>query len=215
MSVRTRRASLCCVAGIALALVAGGCGTQTSVTRVWSAPLPAPAMNKVLVFGARMDAAHRRDVEDALVSELRRRGVAASPSYQLFQGDPPERDKARAIVKDAGIDGLLVASLRDAAEKTRYVAGSYHSGSDATYGQFWSSYYGPQWTSWGPGYVVTEPVVRFDTTLWDTRAGDQLVWAATTESSNPSAGKGFARSLTKGVIPSLEKAGHIPKKPKD
>ena len=97
-------------AGAALAIVLGvGCGgAQTSVTQVWQAPLPATApMKSMLVFGARMDEASRRSLEDRFVAELGKHGVRALSSYAVFPGAPPDQEKARAKVNELGLEGIL------------------------------------------------------------------------------------------------------------
>lgn len=215
MALSTRRHALRLHAAPALALavllalpiVASCAGPATSVTQVWQAPWSPPPMKKVIVFGARMDEANRRALEDALVSDFARRGVTAMPSYVLFPGEPPDRDKAREAVKTAGFDGILVATLKSVREKQSYVPGSYGGG-------FWASYYGSGWSYYSPGYVVTDEVVTFETTLWDTRAEDKLVWAMSTATTNPSSGREFVKSLTTAVIEGLEKSRFTPPEPR-
>jgi hypothetical protein len=191
------------VFALLFAVVASCSGPKTSVTQVWQATVSPAPMKRVLVFAAKMDEANRRALEDSLVAELAKHDVAARPSYELFPGEPPEPDKAREAVKNAGFDGILVAHLKSVREKQTYVSGAYG-------GPFWTSYYGSGWGSYSPGYVVTDEVVRFETTLWDTRADDKLAWAMSSETTNPSAGRDFVRSLTKAVIGGLEKARVIP-----
>ena len=189
MSLSTRRHVLCGVGSLAIAFVAGCGGPSTSVTQVWNAPLAAPPMRKIVVFAARTDEANRRALEDKLVAELAKRGVAA--------------------VQGRGFDGILVATLKNVRERLSYVPGTYSGG-------FWNDYYyGPGWTSWSPGYVRTDEIVNFETTLWDARAEDKLVWAALTKTVNPSSGRDFVKSLTDAVLPPLEKAGRIPPKPEE
>lgn len=208
MSFDPRRHALLSVVALAFVLIAGcGGGPKTSVTQVWKGEVAAPPLKSILVFGARMDEANRRVVEDAMVAELRRRQIAARPSYELFPGALPDRDKARDAVKAAGIEGVLVATLRNVREQSTVMPSTYYGGTG-----LWSSYYGgPAWGYWDPGYVVTDRLVSFETTLWSERTGDQLLWAAMTETKNPSAGKEFANSLTKAVIASLENEGLVPK----
>ena len=209
MALRSRTfMAVVVVAGAgALALVAGeGCRPNTSVTQIWRSPLARAPMTKLIVFGAKMDEANRRALEDGFVAELAKRGVGALPSYSVFPGDPPEHEKAQAIVAENGFDGILVATLRSVRESQRYVPG--HAG------PFWSGYYGPGWgyAYSTPGYLVTDKTVTCETTLWDTRAQDQLVWAGLTETDNPGNGSGFVSSLTRAVLGHLDGAGFVPPK---
>jgi hypothetical protein len=196
------------VIGCSIAALLAGCGgAQTSVTEVWKAPIAAAPMKNMIVFGAHLDEANRRALEDAYVAALSEHGVAAKPSYTMFPGEPPPRDQAREAVKNAGFDGILVSRLRSVREKQTYVPGYREDG-------FWGGYYGPGWGYWSPGYVVTDEIVNFDTTLWDTRSGDQLVFALTTKTTNPSSGTDFVQSLTKTVIKALEAQNLLPTPPK-
>jgi hypothetical protein len=202
MLVRRRHALGCGMAALALGLVAG-CGAETSVTQLWNARIPAAPVKTLIVFGAHMDEANRRSLEDAYVAELSKHAVLAKPSYAFFPaGEAPARDDARQAVKAAGFDGILVSKMRSVRETQSYVPG-YAGG-------FWYGYYGPSWTSWSPGYVFTDRIVDFDTTLWDTRSGDELVFAVTTETSNPSSNQSFIHSLTKTVLSSLDEKRLIP-----
>jgi hypothetical protein len=161
-------------------------------------------MRNVLVFAARADEATRRTIEDTFAAELAERNVRAIPSHAVFPGNPPDQETARQKVKQAGFDGILVVNQKDRREKTTYVPGTYSGG-------FWSGYYGVYGSSWGsPGYFDTEDIVTFETTLWDTRAEDKLVWAALAETTNPSSGKAFVESLTNAVMPRLERSHFIP-----
>ncbi len=204
MVVDTRRNMLRGLAAVAVALCVGCSGARTSVTQIWQAPAPSTApMKSAIVFGARMDEANRRALEDALVAELAKHDVRATPSYAVFPGPPPQPDKAREKVKELGFEGILVMSLKDVSERSTYVP-SYS-------GSFWSAYYGPGWWG-GPGYVVSDEIVTFESTLWDPRAEDKLVWAALTKTTNPSIGKSYIGSLVKAVVPKLTDARLIPAK---
>lgn len=204
MALVTRRMVLRGAAAVTVALAAGCSGVRTSVTQVWQAPVPVAApMKSMIVFGARMDEANRRSLEDAFVAELAKRGVHAMPSYTVFPGAPPDQEKARAKVNELGLEGILVMTLKNVSERSTYVP-SYS-------GSFWSAYYGPGWWG-GPGYVMTDEIVTFESTLWDARAEDKLVWAALTKTTNPSSGKSYVGSLVKAVIPKLEGTHFIPPK---
>ena len=199
MHLTRRHALASWIAAVASVLLAA-CGSsgKTSVTQMWKAPISAPAVSSVIVIAANLDEASRRALEDAYVATLATHGVTARQSYTLFPGEPPPQEQARETVKNAGFDGILVSRLRKAREKQTYVPGDYEGG-------FWDGYYGSGFGMWSPGYVVTDEVVSFDTTLWDTRKGDQLVFALTTETTNPAAHKNFIPSLTSSVASALQK----------
>ena len=187
--------------GASFGASSAGCGgeTPTSVTQLWKAPVAAAPLKTVIVFAAQIDEANRRSLEDSYAEALRRRGLTATPSYTIFPGEPP----ARQAVKAAGFDGILVSMMRSFREPPTYVPGWYEGG-------FWHSYYGPGWDYWSPGYVISDPIVSFDTTLWDTRIDDQLVFAITTETNNPTSSMDFVESLPTTVGSALDKQRLIP-----
>lgn len=202
-----RSRSIGAITMLAIALAASCSSTKTSVTQVWQAPLPVPqAMRNVIVFGVRTDEATRRTLEDRFAAELAKHGLRAVPSYQVFTGALPDQEKARQRVKELGFEGALVADLKDVRERQTFVPGSYSGG-------FWTGYYGTGWGYGSPGYVVTDEIVTFETTLWDLRQEDKLVWAALTKTTNPASGPKFVKSLTNAVLPKLQSSGQIPPEP--
>jgi hypothetical protein len=158
----------------------------------------------MIVFAARMDEANRRVLEDDFVVRLVEQGVAARRSYEIFPKELPVAAEAREVVEKHGFEGILVATLKDRRQRQIHVPG-YGGG-------FWGGAYGygPGWSAPTPGYVQTEEQVTFETTVWDLRGQDRLVWAALTTTSNPSAGPEFVESVTKTVIPQAAAAGLVP-----
>lgn len=176
--------------------------TKTSVAQLWSAPITSSPMRKMIVMAARMDEASRRSLEDSVATELRNHGVEALVSYQLFPEKLPERDRAQAMVRSTGADGILTLEFSDVAQHVTYRPG----GSET---QFWDGYFASGYGYPG-GYVFTDEIVNLETTLWDARKGDTVVWAAMTRTTNPSSGPNFVKSVSGKVVPSLAKEGFIP-----
>jgi hypothetical protein len=105
-------------------------------------------------------------------------------------------------VQQAGFEGALVSTLKGVNEKPMFVEGAAPG--------FWDGYYGPAWGSaYGPGYVVTEPVVQFESSLWSLQGDSRMIWSALTQTENPTSAKNFVSSLTNDVVPALTKAGLI------
>jgi hypothetical protein len=204
---RARRvlAVLAVVAATGLA----ACATQTSVTQLWSAPVPAsrPPMRRIVVMATQMDEANRRVLEDAFTAELTKHGVQGIPSYTLFPDKLPEREQAKQVLQGVGADGILTANLKGIRERLSYAPGYYT-------GEFWGGYYGAAY-GYSGGYVYTDQIVNVETDLWDSRAANQTVWAALTQTTNPSSGADFVNSVTKKVIPTLAAAHWIPPAPKE
>jgi hypothetical protein len=180
----------------ALALVCGACTTEpTQVTDVWKDPSYAGPMKNIVVFGAKLNETNRHTLEDGFVSALAGRSVRATQSYKVLPNPLPSREAARSMLKQASFDGVLVATLKGVKDEVTVVGGT----------GLWDGYYG---STWGDEYAVTEPVVKFETSLWDPTSG-KVVWSAVTQTDNPSSGTDFTNSLTKEVVPRLEGAGLI------
>ena len=175
--------------------------TRTSMTQVWQAPAAFAPMKRVLVLGARLDEATRRVLEDGFAAELARHGVFALRSYELFPGELPEREKARPIIEERGFEGILVATLKNVGTMETVISATRPN-------RFWSS-----GAAWGyQGYVVTEPIVNFETTLWDARHEDTLGFAALTKTASPSSDREFVKSLAETVVNAIADAKLVPKK---
>jgi len=205
--MRVELRSRSCVATAVLTLLLAGCSsTSTEVTSAWKDPsYTAGPMKNIVVFGGRLDATNRRALEDGFASALSARGVRATPSYTLFPGALPATNDAQVALQKAGVDGVLVASMRGTSEKSTFVPGAPYGG------PFWGGYYGPGWGgAWDPGYVITDQFVKFETSLWSPSGNGKMVWSAVTQTENPSSGKDFVSSLTKSVVPALGKAGFLP-----
>ena len=80
-------------------------------------------MKNIVVFGGRLNPTNRRTLEDGFVSALSTHGVRATASYTLFPGDLPGKDQARAVMQDAGVDGVIVASIGGAFVITGAICG--------------------------------------------------------------------------------------------
>ena len=203
-------ASASALSALTLLSASAGCSTstQTVMTDTWRDPnYAAGPMRSIVVFGGKMDETNRRSLEDRLVAALSAQGVRATASYALFPGELPSKDEARAVIQQAGADGVLVSSMRGTTQRQTYVSGAYEGG-------FWDGFYGPGWGgAWAPGYVVTDQFVKFETSLWDPKGNGKMVWSAVTQTENPSSGMAFASSLTKAVLPALTKAGFLPPSP--
>jgi hypothetical protein len=156
------------VAATLFAVGTAACTAATTVTDLWRDPTYArPPLRNMLVIGARMDDTNRRALEDKLVAVLGEHAVRATPSYALWPHAFPTAEAARDAVEKSGFDGYLVSTMRGVTERATTMPPDYG---------FWGGYYagyGPASPAWGlsPGYVRTDEFVKFETTLWDPRAG--------------------------------------------
>jgi hypothetical protein len=190
------------IGAVALIGVAAGCSTeQTQATDTWRDPsYVAGPMKNIVIIGARLNDTDRRTLEDGFAAALSAHGTRATPSYTVLPNPLPSKEAARTMVQQGGYDGVLVSTLKGVNDSTAVIGGA----------GFWDGYYRP---GWGEPYVVNDPVVRFETSLWDPAGAGKMIWSTVTQTEGPSTGKDFTASLTKTVVPMMEKAGLIPPAP--
>lgn len=177
------------------AALALSCSTPTKVTEAWKDPSFAGPMGKVVVVAEGVTPATRQLVEDRFTSELTQRGVAATPSHATFGETLPTLADGNAL-KQRGFDGVFVVNVgRGQERRTKPPDSSFPY-------------------QWGPGFaasqdhVQAETVVTSQVSLWDLR-DQKRVWTASAVTSNPSDGGDIAKSLSKKVMPALEKDGVV------
>jgi len=190
------------ISTVALALASAACSktTPTKITDTWRDPTyTAGPVKNLVIIGASMNSANRRTVEDSFASAMMAHGIRATPSYQLFPDQLPSRADARNALQKGGYDSALVANMKGMRQTVTVEPGAWEGG--------FYDYYG----AWGaPAYVETDEFVKFETTLWDARGNGKLIWAAVSQTENPSSAKDFATSLVNKVVPALADAGLIP-----
>jgi hypothetical protein len=207
MLAKSARAALTCAMGLALTLPVA-CGTPTKVTSEWKdASRIEKPVDKIMVMGLRLQPSQRRVVEDTLVAKLKEKGTAAEPSYRVLGDMLPDRDTARDVLDRKGFHGVLVVRMRSVDERPVWVP--QNTSSAVWYNTYWGAPYatggaGP----YGGGYVVMDKTVTFDSDLCDLRDG-RRIWSVTTETTNPSSGNDFAKSLSKELVPRLEKENMV------
>jgi hypothetical protein len=198
--------SLLC--GFALA----GCSPPSTVAERWRDPSwSGPAIKSMLVMVVRKDPVRRRQWEDAFSADLRKRGVAATPSYHTFPDSVPNEDALQQAMKDSAFEGILLArntgvqqSQSEIPPTTASVPGQVH----------WSTFYGTYITAYHtvyvPGYSESDRIVTNEVTIWDARKDGQMVWSASTASTNPTDAKALRQQVTNLIVPALKKDGIVP-----
>jgi hypothetical protein len=162
------------------ALVLAGCAS-TSIRSAWyDASYSGGPFRKILVVGVHGSLADTRVFEDIFAQKLRAAGVDGVPGYlALPAGVPPGDPVWNAAVEASGADGLLSVRLLRVDTRTQ-VSTAMVAGP-----MMW----GPYWGWWGPGYVAAPMVTQYDvasveTNLWSVSTR-RVVWAATTDTFNP------------------------------
>lgn len=168
-------ASLFLATGLALAVSA--CAS-TKLTSTWRDPaLGTVQFQRIAGIALSADPTVRRLAEDEFVRAV---GPArAVAGYTLIPDDElRDREKARARLEAAGVDGAVVYRLASVEERERWVP-------PTTYGSMWG-YWG--WAGpmvYEPGYLTTDQYVQVEAALYS--VGDaRLVWAGRSQTINPS-----------------------------
>lgn len=196
---------------VVLAALAGiACAARTTLSNVWkSDSYPSGTMQRVFVIGVAQNEANRRSFEDAFAAALAAQNVDAVPSYQLLPGDERlTKASIEAAIAGRGFQGVLVTRLLGVDEETTYVPPSTYV-RPGYYGYGMYGYYGASWdVVHDPGYTVTKTIVRLETHLYDARTAD-LVWAAHSDTFDPSSTDEIIDSVTKKLSRQLAEDGML------
>lgn len=206
---QTHRFTLFLIA-CAAAGILGGCSAGTQLVDMWRDPTGgSQPIRKMLVVAVRRDPTSRRVWEDGLVSALEKRGVTATPSYNLFAQAPPDTDEVEAAVRDHNFDGILSVHRLPTTTQSTYVPG-YTRLEPVWVKSRWSLNYHTYWTEvHEPGYVETDRVLRHRVDVWNTTEDWRMVWSGTTESINPNSSRDVNAQIAKLIVPELLNQGII------
>ena len=205
-ALRVVRAAL--LASLAPLLVAA-CAS-TSIRSAWfDTSYTGGAFRKILVVGIHANIADTRVFEDIFSQKLRAAGVDGVPGYTVLpNGVVPGDPVWNTAVDASGADALLSVRLLRVDTRTQ-VTTTLVPGP-----MMWGPYGG--W--WGPGMVAAPLVTQYDiasveTNLWDVRTR-RVVWAATTDTFNPSSVPQETPGFATIIIDQLAARGLIAAKPK-
>lgn len=187
--------------GAALALA--GC-LSTSVIDSWRDPsYSAPPLHKLLVVGVQRDQGRRRVWEGAMVEALKRQGLQATPSYQVFADKAPAADELSSAARQQGFDGVVATHFVGASHRNYFMPGYVGAG----FGWRWR-YYGYWGAVYDPGYVETEFRSDYQTDVFTVDgAGGKLVWTGITRSVDLSSTQATTDQISRVLVPALTRQG--------
>ena len=192
MNVRFRGALL------AAGLVLAGCST-TKIEDAWVDPdiAKAPRFQKVFLAYLGDDESVQRVAEDALAAHIHAKEVGRC--YQVFP-DAPKLDPAavKAKLREQGYDLAVVMRLARVEKEVSW-------SSDAVYGP--RSTFGGAWVL-DTSTMRTDDIVHVETKLYSL-AEDKLLYAARSETFNPSSTKDLVDEIAEDVAESLEEKGVV------
>src|SRR5262245_14031868 len=179
-----------------------GC-SATRLKNSWTDPgIRSIHFRKIVAFVVAKDEALRRTGEDQLCKK-----VTTTPCVPAFSVVPDDEITDAAKVKrridDGGFDGAVVLRLAGRRVQQTYVPPTT---------PMWG-YYGGAWPmAYDPGYVRQDDLVDVETRIYSVTDA-KLLWAGTTESTNPRDVRRTIDEIADAVAKQLRKEGLIPPKP--
>jgi len=188
---------------LAVVVMIGLAGCTTALKESWLDPSVTSELHfkKVVVAVLSPNVTVRRTAEDALVAQIKR--TEAVPSYSLFsESEMKDRDRVKARLLEAGIDGAVVMRLIGVNQQTTWVPGNY----PPSYYNM-SGYWGYANTAvYDPGYLRTDTIAQMETNIYSV-ADEKLIYAARSETFNPGDAVTLVNEIAKAVAADLKKRG--------
>ena len=178
-------------------------------TSTWKAPGVSVAYRGKKVVGLVVsdDLSLRMSAEEALARELTEKGTVGVGAYRLIPAEEirdPER--AKAWFERTGVSGVVIMRLVNVATETTPSVVVWQSGYN--YGSLWSYY--PY--AWGATFNIsperTDVTVVVETLVFDVE-GNRLLWAGTSETTNPAGAQALVKSIVNGAADRMKKDGII------
>lgn len=204
------------------AILIYGCGgAMTDVTGTWKKPdYKGKKFQNILIVAISKDLIKRSNVEKNLARTMKESGINATASTTALPPDLIKTDGSgkmdstqKAVVKSQiesmGFDGIIVVSLLDIKDKQTYVPGQTYYAPSHYYLSPGYGYYNYWYSSFNyvqtPGYYVNEKDIFLSTQLFDVKT-EELLWAAESETGNPSnissLSASYSLSITEKMIQS-------------
>jgi hypothetical protein len=198
--------------GIAVALcvvVAAACGAQTNLVRTWREPAYAGRdVKRVLVIGLTPNQKNRKVFEYALAAQLQGLKYQPLAGIDVLPKDRmADREAIAALVKERGIDIVLVSRLVSLQTETEYVPPAVYAPATASHAMY-PYYAGGYATVYQPGYVTERQVVYLETNAYDAPQ-EQLVWSGLSKTFDYSDIEGVSDSVAKTIVKALQDQGVI------
>lgn len=179
---------------ILLSILLYGCASSTQILGSWKSPeISSQNYHRIIVAALTDNVLARQEVENDLQAQLKRRGIEATKSIDLFppsagEKGPQDVNMLLGKIRENGHDAILTAALVDERTETRYVPGSMGYAPITRFGWYGSfrgyySYWYP--ILYNPGYYTEDKVYYLETNLYDAKT-ESLVWSAQSKSYSPS-----------------------------
>lgn len=188
---------------ILLFMALASCGAIT-VTDAWQAPgFKRKAMDKVLVVAVTENKTNRILFEKGFSSELAKKGIQATASYDVIGGATPTREAVAAwLANNSDVSYVIVTRYGGMETQNEYVPESvrtYYTGPYYShYGSYWNNY-GSTQTMTREAYVDTKSTVMLTTAIYDVRT-EGLVWTSRSKAFEVGAISSAAKELAQRMV---------------
>ena len=169
---------------LSLALLLFGCSSSNKISNSWKNPdvtIESAKFQTMAVFAMVKDEQMRRGVEEAIVSQMP--NTIAVPSYKMITREElADIDAVKQKLKERGMEGALVLSVRNVNQKTSYYSSGMYPSAYYSFG----GYYNYAWNYMYDPYVysTTNVYVDLEILIYSLR-DDKLVWYGESTSVNP------------------------------
>ncbi len=192
------------------AFIAVACGSTKIVGSWKNSDFAEKKYGSILVVGLSTNVVAKASVEQQMATVLSAKRVNAKGAGGIFNPEvkhtEEEQKQIFEKIKSEGFDGVLTMALVAHEEKTDYVPGTYSYSPYSTgyYGSYWGyyGYYAPQ--VYSPGYYTNYQVYTVEALLYDVNT-EKLVWAARSETTDPSDLDRFSQEYAETVVYQLQK----------
>ena len=195
---------------IGLLVLIAACSETTSLIGVWQAEdYQGPKdFKKIAVVALTQNKSSQLVVEKTLIDRLKYLGYEAMYGSTILVPSVVKEDNKEMIekmMKDQGVDAVMIISLLDVKHGTQYVPGSgsyspggYYGGYYGYYGYSYNHYYGGT-----PGYYQSTESYFVECNFYDVNENEKLVSSLQTETVDPSDIDTFADSFSYTVLKKL------------
>ncbi len=172
------------------------CSTSNKISNSWKNPdvtMESAKFQTMAVFAMVKDQQMRRDVEEAIVSQMP--NTIAVPAYKMITNEElADLDAVKKKLSERGMEGALVLSVRNVNQKTSYYSSGMYPSSYYSFG----GYYNYAWNyMYDPFiYSTTNVYVDLEILIYSLK-DDKLVWYGESTSVNP---KGIQETISKLAI---------------
>jgi len=181
-----------------------------SFTATWKTPEAAAvsfAGKKVIGLIVSPDMNLRMSAEEALARELTAKGVQGVAAYKVIPAEEiRDKDRVKAWFERTGAAGVVIMRPVNVSVEEKPSRVMWQSGYQ--YGTLWNYY--PY--AWGASIEIsparTNVTIVVETLVFDI-AGDRMLWAGTSETTNPKEAQAFVGKLVDAAANEMRKDGLI------